>query len=222
LLDQNYTNLGDDIIKSLYTYSLKDSFDKDDDAAFNARYKVGYKNMSKEKRELYPQEVHIHNILWKASDIINEENSCSIDQESDQKGVLSAFGKYVNGSYLYFKFSSICAKDGVNFIFELKTGQYDTKGMLYNSLFGLKQIFDQSYHMPILPFKNTESIVSIGIAANATHLNLAILETNTATGKYIKAEKLICMEFKVTKGDNGTIRVDHPSIKDAYIRINEK
>jgi hypothetical protein len=222
LLDQNYTKLGDEIMKSLHTHSLKDDFNKDDDAAFNERYKVGFKNMSKEKRNFYPQELHIHNILWKAFEIINEENSCSIDQESGRKGVFSAFGKYVNGSYPYFKFPSICAKNGVNFIFELKTEQHDSKGMLYNSLFGLKQIFDQNYHKPILPFKSTESIVSIGIAANATHLNMAVLEIKTATGKYAKADKLLCMEFKVTKGDNSTIRVDHSSVKEAYIRINEK
>jgi hypothetical protein len=222
LLDQNYTKLGDEIMKSLHTHSLKDDFDKDDDAAFNERYKVGFKNMSKEKRNFYPQEVHIHNILWKAFSIVNEENSYSIDQESGQKGVFNAFGKYVNGSYPYCKFPSICAKNGVNFIFELKTEQHDTKGMLYNSLLGLKQIFDQNYHKPILPFKSTESIVSIGIAANATHLNLAVLEIKTATGKYAKADKLLCMEFKVSKGDNSTIRVDHSSVKEAYIQINEK
>jgi hypothetical protein len=93
--------------------------------------------------------------------------------------------------------------------------------LLYNSLYGLGQIFQNNYHKSILPLKNTESIVSIGIAANTTHINLAILDIETSRGKYTNADKIICMAFKVTEADNNTIRVDHPYILEANISINQ-
>jgi hypothetical protein len=212
-------------MKSLYAYHSDVNTTKDftskEEAEFSVKYKVGYKNMAKEKRKRYPQEAHIHNIIWRAFDRVNEDNTFMVEQESGLNSVFSSSGEYINGTFSDFRFTPICAKDGTNFVFELKTEQNDRKGLLYNSLLGLGQIFGKNYHKSILPLKSTESIVSIGIAANTTHINLAILDIKTLGGNYISADKIICMAFKVTKSDNGTIGVDHPYILEANISINE-
>jgi hypothetical protein len=100
LLDQNYANLGDVIMKSLYAYSSEvdatKNFTSKEEVEFNAKYKVGHGRMTLEQRKSYPQEAHIHNILWRAFDRVSQDNTFMVEQEFGKKGVFSSSGEYIN------------------------------------------------------------------------------------------------------------------------------
>jgi hypothetical protein len=213
LLDQNYEALGDGIAKSIHDYSLMDI------TPANKKFRKGY-SIEGEKLKYYPLDVYIHHLLWKVFESINKDNCHHAKSECGAKGgsntsdnckeeVLST-----NNS-----FSSVCAKDGVHFVFNFQPNSEYSTGMKHNSLFALKQIFDKDDNEEILPFENTKAIISIGINANAHYLGLSILKINASAGNYTTAEKLMFQEFKVPKGTDNSAVIIRSNKEEAKIDI---
>jgi hypothetical protein len=207
LLAQNYTAFGEEVMKSLY-----DAYNKDKTLPEDKFRKDKAGNIFKGN---YPLELHIHRLLWKVFDPVNEDKVFTIRQESGGRGDPEAD----DGFFRDFIFSPKWAEGNVHLVFELKTEAPDRKGFLLNSLVGLHQIFEKNYLRDLLPYENTKAILNIGIVANGTHLSLLTFKTNIKDEKYQSAEKLKYHEFNMVKGVNNTMSVVSSNITEHEIDI---
>jgi hypothetical protein len=125
------------------------------------------------------------------------------------------------GYFIDFLLSQKLENKKVHYLLELKTKSKNRKGLVYNSLLGLKQIFERDYHNDLLPLNDTQAVVNIGIAANTTNTCLSILKIPVHAGNYGRPENLTWQNFFVTKDADNNTRSDHLAQKYEEINISK-
>jgi hypothetical protein len=221
------------VIKEGKIKSKKDDKDKKEDG--NKDKKDGEDENKDKKDQNFQPELYIHNLMWqvlshntlnthwhathergsKESNYENKKEKAKAKNNEDSK-------KNNPGYFIDFLLSPKWATDKVIYLLELKVEPKDKEeGLLYYSLFGLKQIFEKDYHRDIRPFRDTEAIISIGIAADTTHASFSILKIPVLGGKYGRLGKLICQSFYIFKGADNSTKVRHTEQEEFTLNLSK-
>lgn len=219
---EDFVTLGEQITKSLHNASLHYEYRITEDGSVVFRLRDDAAEIKENKvNESFVLEAYIHQLLvltfqekWKHNDYFLVSKDGKQMQAKDlipkKKTIKEAFlSEDQKGMRIDLSFTPKRSQTNTHVRIEVKPELKNTKGILYNSLSSLKQIFDSNYHQDIIELKDTKEVINIGIAANTTHCCLSILTTEIKGGTYFKVDKLKHYGFRIVESGNTTVKVDH-------------
>jgi hypothetical protein len=193
IIKEKFESFGKELLKGLFLYSRKFLVEGD-------------KSLGIPKEEItidYLLLEMLETIEMGGDYIVTHEHSTG-ELNKIQGGQKIGLQKHRDGGYsIGFHLEPTNEGQKIHYVIELKTKRDNLLDDIQGDAFdGLNRIFTKDDPKHILPSKDTKSIINIGLAANTTHLCLAILKVNIVNACYDNTENLKIMEFKIKNAND--------------------